>query len=288
MINSPPGKVHDEIDFAAIQLTYDDAIPDEGLRGQNISGPYDLYSVETLRDQHGLRRPPGTPTDAFVFAEGEPSKRQATKIGGLPYWPAAKSWPTNADGSPMWFLAQINFGDSLDLVPKLPGEVLLILTEDEAGWCHDDCKSMHFIWENVTDQELISPQDFPEFDYEYTHFDGYGVIHRTADYPEASAAAEELDVRDNYCLAVLPAVKIGGVPDHLYRENVSNGVYIAQLASVAAVPKIRYPWANREMPYDRWFGENSAGNYSMMIGDMGTLHLFLRPDGTVTCSGETN
>jgi len=44
--------------------------------------------------------------DIFVMAEGEPDNRWITKIGGVPYRPAAASWPQSCNGDPMAFVAQ--------------------------------------------------------------------------------------------------------------------------------------------------------------------------------------
>ena len=90
------------------------------------------------------------------MAEGEPTDRHVTKIGGLPYRPAKMPWPTGQDGTPMSFLAQINFANSKDLVGELPGDVLLVFTPDSDGFI----ESLSFEWQplapNVFWANLVS------------------------------------------------------------------------------------------------------------------------------------
>ncbi|MFO0978387.1 MAG: DUF1963 domain-containing protein [Planctomycetaceae bacterium] len=286
VLRSSSTKIHDELDIVAVQRIYEQAGLQKELEGQIISSPYDLYAVETLRDRHRLRTPAGIATDAFVFAEGESPKRHVTKVGGLPYWPADQLWPTTSDGSAMRFMAQFNFADSFDLLPQLPGDILLILTEDEDSWCDGDLSTMHFMWQTLKDQDLISLQEFPSFDHEYQHFDCYGVIHRTADYPESAETAERLEVRKNYNLAVLACTKIGGVPDQLRSNQKSPGIFLAQLGSIQPAPFVPYPWVNREAPYDLRSKENGIYAHQQTIGDMGSLYLFMNDDGSVKCMTE--
>jgi hypothetical protein len=282
MIKAGSSKTHDELDFGAVKKAYQ--VKSTELRGHTVASPFHLFAVETLRDKHGLRTPKATPVDAFVFAEGEPKQRQVTKIGGLPSWPADKPWPGNADGSPYWFMAQLNFADSLDLFPELPGDLLSILTEDEDGWLWDDQATVHCFWQTVKLRDLITKKQFPKFKHTYEHFDGYGVIHRTADYPKLATKAKKLDVRQSYNLAVLNATKIGGVPCTIQGKLDMGGNFLAQLASIQPMAGVPYPWVNRKQKYDLSSGKNGIYGNQQMIGDMGSLYLFLQDDGSVRCT----
>ena len=78
---------------------------------------------------------PAVPVDIFVMADGEPPDPCSTKIGGLPYRPTGKPWPTTANGAPLRFLAQFCFEYSKDLTGPLPDDVLLVFgDEDESHW----------------------------------------------------------------------------------------------------------------------------------------------------------
>ena len=282
MIKADSSKTHDELDFDAVRRAYEDVSNE--LEGHIVASPFHLYSVETLRDHHALRTPSGTPVDAFVFAQGEPDKRHVTKVGGLPYWPAEKPWPSNADGNPFWFLAQFNFSDSLDLLPDLPGNLLTILTEDEDSWLWDNQETVHFEWQTVTDQDQITLEQLPTFEREYEYFDCYAVIHRTADYPESVETANELEIGQSYNLAVLNATKIGGAPNFIQGDPGIPGTFLAQLASLQPEPDVPFPWVNRKEAYDLSFGEGGIYGNQQMIGDMGSLYLFLQDDGSIRCT----
>lgn len=105
LIQSQPNGIHDILDFAAVKGIYTDKPQPHKLTGTHVTSPFHLFAVETLRDQHHLRVGPAIPTDVFVWAIGEPARREVTKIGGLPYWPAhQRSIPfielANGDRSP--------------------------------------------------------------------------------------------------------------------------------------------------------------------------------------------
>src|SRR5262249_53652498 len=98
-----------------------------------IVGPYIIAAQEQLRAERLAQSRPvnQVPVDLFVFCKGEPPRRDLTKIGGLPYWPARREWPRAESGAPMAFVAQINFADSRDITGTLPGDLLLVFGEPE-------------------------------------------------------------------------------------------------------------------------------------------------------------
>lgn len=71
----------------------------------------------------------GSPRDQMLFAVGEGPDPRATRIGGAPIWPSKRPWPVSPTGEPMRFFFQINFSDSTDIVPGLPGDILTVLTD---------------------------------------------------------------------------------------------------------------------------------------------------------------
>src|SRR5205823_5036132 len=94
----------------------------------SICGPSDLAIVEQLRRAADSVHSLGVrvPNDIFIFAHGEPKRRDVTKIGGLPYRPAHLPWPKTTESGPMTFLAQYRFTESTDIVGQLPGDILLV------------------------------------------------------------------------------------------------------------------------------------------------------------------
>jgi hypothetical protein len=134
------------------------------------------------RSRAGLREGKAFPADLFVFGKGESPGRETTKVGGIPYWPADRSWPTDDEGSPLLFLAQFNFADSQDLFPtRLPGDVLLLLVEDPEDYLEPDL--IRFEWLLLG---LPPVSHFDESLVATTAGPFYGVIHRSADYPDAT------------------------------------------------------------------------------------------------------
>ena len=111
-----------EIDLSLLAKTLADVpIPREAR--SRIVGPYDLHVFDQRRKQQHVYGAEAKPSDYFIWASGEPSNRAMTKLGGIPYMPASLSWP-HREGTAGDFYAQLNFMDSKDLVPALPGDVL--------------------------------------------------------------------------------------------------------------------------------------------------------------------
>ena len=92
------------------------------------------------------------------MADGEPQRRDVTKIGGLPYRPTSAKWPTDSTGDPLTFVAQFDFLHSMDIVGNLPGELLLVFAETK----YDQIESLHFEWWNRRAFKLISDRDIPK------------------------------------------------------------------------------------------------------------------------------
>lgn len=257
--------LHPEFDLAEARRIFGAPPADpEFTGGGAIGSPYGLYAVEALRERHGPYSGRAVPTDVFVFGKGESPRRDGTQVGGLPYWPADRPWPQTPNGDPYLFLAQFNFADSRDLVSELPGEVLLLLVPDafDEWLCEPD--RMRFEWLPIGlpvcpafDEALMYTKDGPFF----------GVIHRSADYPDA----------------VLCATKIGGLPTFIQGGDEVAGEFLCQLESIQAAPDVPYPWVNQAEPLGLSFdhrGIYGEGN-SILFGDMGTLYLFRDRDGTV-------
>src|SRR5262249_23758240 len=111
------------------RFNIDDWLPqfplgDFPLSADIITSPSHICVIEQIRAK--LRRmmklERGAPTDVFIMAKGEPTKRHVTKLCGVPYRPAEIPWPTRK-GAPMLFLAQLCFADSKDITGDLPGDV---------------------------------------------------------------------------------------------------------------------------------------------------------------------
>jgi hypothetical protein len=302
--------IHDSLDIERWKATF----PLEALRAGSrliepdfISGPRDIAILEQLRDevfQDGIAHKRLT-TDVFVWSSGEPARREVTKIGGLPYRSLAKLWPIDISGKPMTFLAQICFCDSRDLVPALPGDVLLIFAMTEEwqhgaygiSWGHAD--ALAFEWAALGDAPLVTAEEIPDTSLHYLPC--YGTIYRTwdaefapdnLDHPLPDGDAELL----SEC-AVVDGTKISGIASWLddedecrldREEHLPPGEYLCTLASLML--DISEPFALLNLPvpiepqdgsrYEAWRQSNP-----LMIADAGLLNFFLDEQGRVRWTG---
>jgi len=286
MIVQGSQKLHPELDFAAARRLFE-AGARRALKGELITSPYDVFSVEELRDVHGLREGEAFPTDLFVFGKGESPRREATKVGGIPYWPADRPWPTADEGSPLLFLAQFNFADSRALFPTpLPGDVLLLLVEDPKDYLEPDL--IQFEWLPL---RLPPISHFDESLMATTAGPFYGAIHRSADYPDSTEKASDLEIRQSDNLPILNGTKIGGVPHWIQAGDSSDDQFeqfLCQLGSIQAAHQVPYPWVNQAEPLGLESDDRGIYGHSNSIafGDMGSIYIFFNRDGSIRSSFE--
>jgi uncharacterized protein DUF1963 len=298
-------RVHSEFDFAAARRVFASPSTDRPLEGEMVTSPHDLYSVEELRDQIGLRIGRVFPTDVFVFCKGQPERRDVTKVGGLPYWPVDRPWPVDEKGKHRRFLAQFNFMDSVDLFHDLPGEVLSLMVGEGDDWLWES-DAIHFEWlpaglpaVSVFDSNQIVTPAGPF----------YGAIHRTADYPDASDQAYESTASQAWNLPVINGTKIGGRPHFIQNDDELEGTsetvcpnpfnpsemmvvpakpartgFLCQLGSIQAAPLVAYPWANRAEPLPAGFdgGTIHSDENCVVFSDMASIYIFRNESGEMS------
>jgi len=193
------------------------------------------------------------PTDVAVWAQGEPTDRSITKIGGLPYRPSGVPWPVGDAGQPLRFIGQLCFVDSRDLVPMLPGDVLLVFGDDDALVAEPE--RLIFEWWPLTTGPLVSQA--PAEDEPLAAF--HAVLHRTEDWSDS----------------IFEGTKIGGVPKFIQEEPPALGAFIGTIGSISVSLDERYPFVNVAEARGR------SSEADLMIGDMGSLYLFMGSDGTI-------
>ena len=276
MLKSRSSRLHPEFDLDQATRTY--AASAASSRGEMVTSPHDLYSMEALRDKHDLRKGRAVPTDVFVFGKGEAPRRDGTKVGGLPYWPVGRPWPMTEAGIPYRFLAQFNFADSRDLLSGLHGDVLLLLVQPGDDWFFED-DQIHFEWLPLGLAPVTSFEPSWIVNQQSTFF---GAIHRTTDYPDAAELAERAGIRRERQVAILNGAKIGGLP-HVIQQIDLGGEFICQLNSIQAAPNAPYPWVNDPAPLDLNFGDRSIyGDANQFVFlDMGNIYIFRAQDGTL-------
>lgn len=174
--------------------------------GPFAGSPIDLANIVDYR-QAVCYRGPCLPADVFAFSKGECPRRDATKIGGLPFRQKSRAWPLDTSGQPMTFLAQLRLVESQEFLGTIPGNILLVFAERE-DLSHDELSQLRFEWQTVRDvEDLIQLEDLPEPSWELLMCWGKRI--RMPDFPLAmvfAAAAERWGSR----FAVIDGTKVGG------------------------------------------------------------------------------
>ena len=285
MLVPQSAKHHPEFDLAAARRVYASSGHDKNIDGELITSPHHLFSVETLRDRLDLRVGRAVAADVFVFGKGEPPCKDCTQVGGNPYWPSTRAWPSDAQGKPYRFLAQINFADSKDLFPDLPGELLMLFVGegDEWLWGPDP---IYLEWVTLQpvpllqiDRSLIAETAGPF----------YGAIHRSADYPDAQDKANDCEEGQAYNLPILSGTKIGGAPHAIQAEGMRLANSFASLAqfrqrlpcrTLGSIILSRSVWA----PIATTFMEAITPS---SLGIWGSIAIFRNSDGSLRSHFET-
>jgi hypothetical protein len=256
-------------------------------KAQQITSPEDICLNEQLRQavREIIEWGPAVPVDVFIMTVGEPSRRHVTKIGGLPYRPAAKPWPRNPADQPMTFLAQFCFTDSKDITGALPGDVLLCFSPTE-----DPPENMAFEWYPLGLTDLLQPADVPL--QPWTFQPCFGHVFRTQAYPEAKekpgyelsddVAWQGLRVRRGWLLLQYQATQIGTAPWFIqfdYDKDAIKGRVLCVLNSVQPSLNEPYPWINHPAPlYRKGEASYTHGN-DLMFGDAGCVYISLDMEG---------
>jgi hypothetical protein len=235
----------------------------------NVTGPFDVALAEQLRDDllPVVPKDQRVRTDVFIWSQSEAPRREVTKVGGLPYWPAERPWPVSVAGRPMTFVCQFCFADSRDIVGETPGDLLLIFTDSELFWEQGDA-GIRFEWLALGEPSLVSEAAVPETEWQITPC--HGAIHRTYDISGGERFIDH--VEDAEALAVIDGTKIGGVPLWIQNDEEVRGKHLCSSASIQPALDRPYPFLNVREPLR--VGAASAWEY-LMWGDGGTLYVFL-------------
>ncbi|MHB9105922.1 MAG: DUF1963 domain-containing protein [Armatimonadota bacterium] len=273
--------IHDRFHIAQWKQVF--ALSDR-IGGEYITSPYDIVVVEAIRERvlKGQHAGITAPTDVCILAKGEPTNRAVTKIGGLPYWPADRSWPYGAADNPMTFVAQFNFADSRDLTGPLPGDILVFFADEEAGASDGYIEEggAYFAWFSL-DHQCTLIDHMPETGW---HIDPcYAVLYRTVDYPEVESDIFEA-YSQPYLIPCLEATKIGGAPRWVQYDEDLPGRFLCALCSVQPSFQQPYPYVNVPAPIMDF--SKLYGTKDLMIGDMGSYYLCIDDFGQVHVTGQ--
>jgi hypothetical protein len=243
----------------------------------NCVGPKDVCRLDEMRETFRTQIDfgPKVAADVFVLFPGEPEDQSITKIGGVPYRPADLPWPRRAsDEGPLtaptlqehfqdyhswqeerpsdeeiieeyneWypamrFLGQFNFADSKDLVPELPGDVLLLFGNYD--WPFIEYYEWHPL--GLTDpirSEQVPTSGYPEYevDEDFGSSVWYGQIFRTQDYPEAGDQIPDLQQRFGSgaeSVFRMKAHRIGGAPHFIQTDPCLPGTLLCVFNGISS------------------------------------------------------
>lgn len=259
--------------------------------------PWSAIAVEELR-RRGRSEDwgPSVPTDRFCFSSGEPPEVFLTKVNGRPYRPQGIPWPRDSSwGEQMQFLCQFCFVDSVDLFPKLPGDVLVIFCRVSSAkhvlprrhiLLNGMGELFHYEWHPLGIQDLADSEIPPG---DRVHFpQRYGVRYRGKDFLDRAPARRRLAyLSDNkfeqeilyHAAARHPGMKIGGLPFRDTDEVPPDAIFLASFWGVTTPADIPFPVVNRAQAMTQiecWNDENDGAIYEDQYFDF-----YLLPSGEV-------
>lgn len=286
--NNQPGKMHPVFDLDHWMTMCSKELPQHNFA--TVSTPLELarreYFIELAKKASDLGRT--TPVDSLVWSSGASDKSPwLTRLGGAPWRQKGKEWPKRVDGTPLTFLFQISFVDSLDLFPfELPGEIALVFGDAHP---HDVSieESSHLEWTNravVTDP--MRPWHAPLGGV--LHLEYHGVLHRTSQYVHTESVDAACKLRfglDGWRLGLMETSAIGtniAVPQGDACNESEGDTLICAINSF--LPHGHWPLCDVRRSWqkvlrdgtDDWDGTKATG---FQIGDSGSIWIWRGPDG---------
>ncbi len=263
----PAGSFHAMVDLGALARTL--APPELPTEPRSlIVGPHDLHVLHRLRARHRVTAADEIRADYFVWDSGEAPHRAMTKLGGVPYLPAAMAWPER-DGTVGDFYAQLNFVDSKDLLPPLPGDVLLVFRFHDLAHTSWDQDLYAFVWVDLREQELVAPaavrmsRNGARDPWPAMH--GYRV--RTYDVPSLVERVRSDDSMPRCGLHNAKVTKISGAAtdeQSVYQPEVPpDHRFLGQITAVFPPVGVPWPMVDREAPV---LAHGTPDYYAMMSG----------------------
>jgi hypothetical protein len=252
--------------------------------------PSRVWARERLRAGLDLRRIDKTPVDLLVWGKGSPPHPAGTKIGGLPVWPVGRPLPVEERNdwetpSQLHFFAQVNFADSLDILPELPGRMLSIWGTEDFPHGED---SVQTFWLDLDDLELAMEYS-PAFSWDFMpQVPYFAALHRSWDRSRRQELLDEampLEAQNMDSSATSwMASKIGGQAAWIQgNTDVGDSHLFLQIKSIE--PADRFPWAWVSEPQllkieslGKTFGNDRDG---LNLVDGGAFYFFVNDWGAV-------
>ena len=215
-----------------------------------------LARLFQTRARHGMRPTEnGRACDVLLFTRGgaRPDGR-GSRFGGAPFGTPGEA-PTLVYGQRPRFLAQFDFGDSLDLFPKLPGDVLQIFYLDPSDprvrYDFDDPACDMFGWRWRRAAELREPVGDAWKSAQpaalVRTWDDASLRRSLPDDRHAEQLAAVLDER----LWKIGGVGVDNQSWDVERDHYRKGECLLAQIHVWQVPRRRaWPWIDHAEPFD--------------------------------------
>lgn len=221
------------------------------------------------------------------FIELLPQERGETlpwqsKIGGLPYLPAAMPYPAAPDGSPLWLLAQINF-EEVPSLPPFPEQGLLqfFIYDDGLYGLNMEDPFDQSTFRVVYHSKVYQEEGLLETDFSFLGQPRYLPIEAGVSYPLAFKHSEELAPATDYQFGQL----LGEGFFERFGEQQWEARSRYNRAALSTQHKIGgYAFfcqedpRNLEEPMDLLFQLGSSDAFNCLWGDMGVANFFICRD----------
>ncbi|MDX2062779.1 MAG: DUF1963 domain-containing protein [Bacteroidia bacterium] len=245
-----------------------------------------------------------TALDSVSISIGNPilsNPSPRSKLGGLPWWPSSKPYPTAPDGLPLHLLAQINLAELPNHPNQLPTEGLLQVflhpTDPNYGLSiHDRCLQAHWqvVYHPTTLDASTVRTTFEELSYDDFVLPFEPRLAFALDFKAVQKYLNPTDVRFQAFFPELcyPYEFPDEALDSLYKTLVG---FESQIGGYPVFIQDDPRLLNPDLPSDGRFQfescntpvlllqlasetEPRGGHYPLMWGDVGVANWFIEPE----------
>ena len=221
------------------------------------------------------------------YIELLPQEKQETqpwesKVGGQPYWPAGRKYPTAPDGRPLWLLAQFNF-EEMPLLPPFPEQGLLqfFINDDSLYGCNLDAPFDQSGFRVAYHQSILREEASLMRDFRFLGEARFLPIEAGVSYPLQFKKNFELVPPSDYQFEQLlgkDLFKAFGEEQWEARSRYSRAVLSSRHKMGGYAFFCQEDPRNPEEPMELLFQLGSGNRFNCAWGDMGVGNFFICRD----------